>query len=137
MLSNSYIFISIVGILVLITLNIFLYLTHKKKIITNKKNYESKVIENLNFEEFCKMLISNYGDKWNTDEHFMFDKFQNNLDKVILKERDLSRRIDRSFWTYDIRLLQSGYYIDSHMLRPYQQYKKNIDELLTIIYRCG
>jgi hypothetical protein len=105
-------------------------------VLSHSSNFRKYLeIENLNFEEYCKMLISKYGDKWNTDEHFMFDQFQKNLDKIILKNRDLSKRIDRSFWTYDVRLLKSGYYIDSHMLRPYQQYKKHIDELFFLIDR--
>ena len=40
------------------------------------------------------------------------------------------KRIDRSNWIYDVDKLKDGYYIDSHMLRPYSKYKKEIDELL-------
>ena len=103
-------------------------------VLSHTRNFKKYLgIENLDFRQYCQMLLENYGEKWNTDEHFMFDKFQQNIDKIILKERDLSRRIDRSFWTFDVRLLQQGYYIDSHLLRPYQTYKKQIDELLFII----
>jgi hypothetical protein len=107
-------------------------------VLSHTSNFRKYLeIEDLNFEEFCLMLNEKYGSKWNTDEHFMFDQFQKYLDKIVLKQRDLSRRIDRSFWTYDIRLLQSGYYIDSHLLRPYSQYKRHIDELLTIMNKCN
>jgi hypothetical protein len=100
-------------------------------VLSHSSNFRKYLeIENLDFEEFCKMLIEDYGDKWNTDEHFMFDKFQKNLDKIVLKERDLSKRIDRSFWNYDVRLLQSGYYIDSHLLRPYSIYSTHINKLI-------
>lgn len=103
-------------------------------VLSHTRNFRKYLdIENLNFNDYCQMLLKEYGEKWNTDEHFMFDKLQQNLDKIILKERDLSRRIDRSMWTFDLRLLQKGYYIDSHMLRPYSQYKKYIDELIYIV----
>lgn len=88
-------------------------------------------IEGISFSEYCKMLLDKYGQAWNTDENFMYDKFQNHLDNLIVKnDRDFSRRVDRGSWTYDINLLQSGYYIDSHMLRPYIHYKKEIDQFI-------
>ena len=46
------------------------------------------------------------------------------------KERDPNVRIDRSNWVYNKKLLQKGYYVDSHMLRPYALYKKKINRLL-------
>jgi hypothetical protein len=87
-------------------------------------------IENLDFVSYCRMLHQKYGEAWNTDENFMYDKFQNHIDKLIIKERDFSRRVDRGNWRYDINLLKDGYYIDSHMIRPYSVYKEQVDILL-------
>ncbi len=91
-------------------------------------------IDKITFSEYCKMLSDNYGQAWNTDEHFMYDRFQNHIDKLVIKEdRDFSKRVDRGNWTYDINLLKSGYYIDSHMLRPYNIYKDKITQLINDI----
>lgn len=87
-------------------------------------------IDGMSFEEYCKMLLTNYGEKWNTDENFLYDKLQKFKKNTILKERDFLRRIDRSNWEYDFNKLKSNYYIDSHLLRPYSQYKNEIDKIL-------
>ena len=86
-------------------------------------------IESMDFSEFCKILYSRYNGDQNTDEHFMYDRFQLFKDKLIIKERDYSRRIDRSGWIYDEELLKNGYYIDSHLPRPYKLHKNLIDKL--------
>ena len=99
-------------------------------VLSNSSNFIKYLeIDNMNFEEYCKMLQKTYGEAWNTDEHFMYDKFQNYKDKLIIKQRDFSRRVDRGNWIYDEELLKNGYYIDSHMLRPYGKYKNLIDKL--------
>lgn len=101
-------------------------------VLSNSNNFRKYLeIENLSFEEYCRMLLNNYKEAWNTDENFMYDKFQSHLDSLVVKsDRDFSRRVDRGSWMYDINLLQSGYYIDSHMIRPYNHYKKEIDQFI-------
>jgi hypothetical protein len=77
------------------------------------------------------MLSDTYGQAWNTDENFMYDRFQNHQENLVIKnDRDFSRRIDRSNWIYSIELLKNGHYIDSHMLRPYNEHKPKIDKLV-------
>jgi len=100
-------------------------------VLSHSSNFRKYLnIENLNFEEYCKNLLK-YREAWNTDENFMYDQFQNWIDKLIVKkDRDFSRRIDRGNWSYSLNLLKSGYYIDSHLLRPYHQYKNFINNLL-------
>jgi hypothetical protein len=104
-------------------------------VLSNSKTFIKFLeIQDLNFEEYCKMLLEKYGKKWNTDENFMYDKFQNHHDKLIIKKnRDFNRRIDRGNWNYNIEDLKDGYYIDSHILRPYQQYKEEIDKLINYL----
>lgn len=87
-------------------------------------------IGNLRFSDYCKMLFEKYGEAWNTDEHFMYDEFQKNKEYLIIKKRDLKRRVDRANWTYDLDLLKKGHYIDSHLLRPYEKYFQKINELI-------
>ena len=104
-------------------------------VLSNSKNFRKYLdIENIDFSEYCKILSDNYDQAWNTDENFMWEKFENFRDKLIIKnDRDFSRRIDRGNWTYNLNLLKGGYYIDSHLLRPYLQYKIYIDKLLEIL----
>jgi hypothetical protein len=45
-----------------------------------------------------------------------------------------NQRIDRSNWHFNPVLLKSGYYIDSHMLRPYAAYREKIDALVAQAY---
>jgi hypothetical protein len=101
-------------------------------VLSHSNNFREYLdIKDMSFSEYCKMLLNKYGQAWNTDENFMYNQFQNHSDKLIIKrERDFSRRIDRGNWSYNLDLLKSGHYIDSHMLRPYLQYKKYIDELI-------
>ena len=90
-------------------------------------------IDGLTFAQYCKMLSENYGIKWNTDEHFMYEKLQKYVPFLRVKQRDFSRRINRPDWIYDIKKLKQGHYIDSHMLRPYSTYKDQIDKLISDI----
>lgn len=87
-------------------------------------------IDNMTFKKYCEKLLSNYGEKWNTDENFMYDQFKNYKNKLIIKNRDFSTRIDRSNWTYNLDLLKNGHYVDSHMVRPYSINKNKIDDLI-------
>lgn len=101
-------------------------------VLANSKTFiEILNLEDLNFEKYCIMLSENYGLAWNSDENFMFDKFEHHQNRLILKkDRDFSKRIDRGKWSYDIELLKKGHYIDSHLLRPYDKYFKEVNELL-------
>jgi hypothetical protein len=100
-------------------------------VVSNSSNFRKYLeIEDMNFFEYCKMLSDDYGQSWNTDENFMYDKFKKFKNYLVIKQRDFARRVDRGYWSYNIELLKNGYYIDSHMLRPYSYYKKQIDNIL-------
>lgn len=46
----------------------------------------------------------------------------------------LGRRIDRANWNYDRnKLLNEDFYVDCHSLRPYSQYKEEIDKLAMLL----
>lgn len=100
-------------------------------VLSNSKNFRKYLnIDNISFSEYCRMLLNNYKEAWNTDENFMYDRFQNYRENLVIKnDRDFSRRIDRGNWNYNINLLKNGHYIDSHMLRPYKEHKSKIDKL--------
>lgn len=104
-------------------------------VLSNSKNFREYLgIEELNFAEYCAFLLENYKEAWNTDENFMYDRLQNHKDSLVIKtDRDFGRRIDRGYWTYDASLLKNGHYIDSHMLRPYKEYKRYINQLIDLL----
>lgn len=90
----------------------------------------------LNWSEFVKMMKDrNQG--WTTDQKYLFEKineFKLQKNDVVLLNRGWSgmahKRIDRAFWDYDPFKVSEGYYIDSHSLRPYSQYSKEINKLI-------
>ncbi len=70
---------------------------------------------------------------WNTDELVMYHyltQWPAANTKCILLGHGVERRIDRSYWAYNVDFLNRGYYIDAHCPRPYSTYKKHIDALL-------
>jgi hypothetical protein len=94
---------------------------------------------NVTFEQYCNRLIEfNWG--WDTDELY-FGKMVNqylNQDKVVKLKRGwvngmAINRIDRVLWMYNLDQLKQQGYFDSHSLRPYKQYQKEIDFLVSQI----
>ncbi len=91
--------------------------------------------------EFANRLNS-MGFGWTTDQNYLWVKMQQFKeqypnDVVLLSRgwpRGADRRIDRLWWSYDANLVNSGHYIDSHLLRPYQQYKSQVDTLINLLY---
>ena len=75
-----------------------------------------------------------FGLGWTTDEIMLYGllrQWNGYPNKVrLLGYTAGNQRIDRGNWHFDPVLLKAGYYIDSHMLRPYSRYKCTIDILL-------
>lgn len=90
-------------------------------------------IKDLSFEDYCNMLIQRYGVTWNTDENFLHSQLEKNKNMIKLMNRDFSNRIDRSDWQYDQEMLKNDYYVDSHLLRPFNKHKEEINKLINII----
>lgn len=85
--------------------------------------------------DFYKATHEHYTSKWSTDEHYLYDRLHLYPKLKQLPLRNYSQdRIDRSNWKYDASQIKTGKYIDSHMLRPYSEHKKAIDDLaMTLI----
>jgi hypothetical protein len=88
---------------------------------------------NKSFTEYANQLHQlNLG--WDTDELYfgeMVDLYENKSKIIYLKREwvgGAKNRIDRSNWNYSTSKLNE--YIDSHSLRPYSKYKKEILELI-------
>lgn len=84
------------------------------------------------WDEFVKSSSLN---GWYSDQIFLYQSIQNyGLDNVKFPYRDfINDRVDRINWVYDENLLKNGYYIDSHLLRPYQSYSNEINKLIDLI----
>jgi hypothetical protein len=108
-------------------------------ILSHSKNFDI-FHKNLSWVDFIKNEISklNYG--WNTDQKYMFDCLQQyNKNKIKLLSRGwyaggAVKRIDRGWWGYEEDKVKEGYYIDSHLLRPYCDHKEKIDKLINLLY---
>lgn len=72
---------------------------------------------------------------WTTDERMLYKHIQEwekkDKKRIVKLGHEVEKRIDRGEWEYDKDLVKKKYYIDSHMLRPYKQYKKEIDTLVS------
>lgn len=95
---------------------------------------------NCSFQDYCDRL-SMYNQGWDTDELY-FGKCIHEFpekNRVILRNRGWNygmalNRIDRVAWYYDTNLLKNGQYIDCHSLRPYSQFKYEVDSLINNLW---
>ena len=109
------------------------YINQKREADFNKRKYIKDGETNDNFESFCRSLIKR-GQGWNTDELF-FGEYVNKFkfqDRIIKLSRGWSNgiaewRIDRVHWQHNYKIEN---YLDSHLLRPYSNYKEIIDKLI-------
>lgn len=92
-----------------------------------------------NWVDFVDKLKSmNFG--WTTDQRYLYEMVNQyqNKENIVLLNRGFSGfanyRVDRAIWRYNPEQLKNGYYIDSHLLRPYQEHKNEIDNLIKLIY---
>jgi hypothetical protein len=108
--------------------------------ISDSKVFERMLELDETWDEFVNKLNSlNFG--WTTDQNYLWLKIQeykekNPNDIVFLKRgwsRGADKRIDRLWWSYDPNLVKSGHYIDSHLLRPYNEYKTQVDLLISLL----
>lgn len=76
---------------------------------------------------------------WYTDQVFLYEKINSNNEvnfSFPVRENGFySNRIDRFEWGYNTELLDKDFYIDCHSLRPYLDYKIEIDKLIKYILK--
>lgn len=74
---------------------------------------------------------------WYTDQLYLHNIIKKNNDiNYKFPERNggfVENRIDRVMWGYDVNKLNEGFYIDSHLLRPYSKYNNEINKLISLI----
>ena len=101
-----------------------------------KEIFEIKNVKDI--KEVESIIINwhslNWG--WQTDERMLY-KYVTNWkhyeEKCIKLNHYDDRRIDRGLWAYDPNGVKPGSYVDAHCLRPYSQYKKEIDDLVNAL----
>lgn len=74
--------------------------------------------------------------RWNIDEMISSKKivqFRNSGGNVHQPQRPPNRRLDRLSWQYNPDLVKQGYYIDCHSIRPYEQYRDEINKVLELL----
>ena len=91
----------------------------------------------LSWQDFTELLNSR-NEKWFTDQKYLYEKINNqkNIEVVHLKrgwDGPANYRIDRVYWMYDKDKVKEGYYIDSHLLRPFKEYEHEINALSNLI----
>lgn len=110
--------------------------------IANSKVYSQILDLGDTWENFA-IKLNSMGFGWTTDQRYLWDKVQEqkfkNSESVVFLNRGWSyngadRRIDRINWSYDPNLVRNGYYIDSHLLRPYNENKEEIDKLINLLW---
>jgi hypothetical protein len=81
--------------------------------------------------------IPNQG--WFTDQCYLYDAVNSNPNITYkFPERSggfVENRIDRIDWKYDGNKLKEGFYIDCHSLRPYINYKTEVDNLINTLLK--
>jgi hypothetical protein len=89
--------------------------------------------------EFVNKL-KNLGFGWTTDQRYLYDMVNTyeKKENIVLMNRGFSglahNRIDRAIWRYNQNSVINGDYIDSHLVRPYKQYKNEVDNLANLLY---
>jgi hypothetical protein len=101
-------------------------------IVGNSKIFDEIFQTNVSWDEFVEKTTLN---GWYSDQLFLYQSIQNyGLDNVKFPYRSfIDDRVDRIHWVYNDNLLKNGHYIDSHLLRPYQAYKNEVDRLIELI----
>jgi hypothetical protein len=106
-------------------------------ILSHSKNFE--IFHNNEEWNIFLDKLSNLNLGWSTDQKYLYDCLKKyDLNKVKLLDRGwyaggASKRVDRGWWGYNEEQLKNGFYIDSHLLRPYSSHKEEIDKLVSLI----
>lgn len=75
---------------------------------------------------------------WTTDQQILYrsvNHWNSKTKRLVKLGHDVHPRVDRLYWRYNITHLRNkNYYIDCHMLRPYNAYRAEIDALMNHLF---
>lgn len=101
----------------------------------NNKVFSEIFNLNLDWKSFIKQIPNN---GWFTDQVFLYEQIKrSNYNKCKFPYREFgvnSKRIDRINWVYDENKVKEDYYIDSHLLRPFNENETEINKLINLLY---
>ena len=104
-------------------------------VIGNNEVFSEIFNLNLDWESFIKQIPNN---GWFTDQIFLYEQIKkSNYNKCKFPYREFlgdSKRIDRINWVYDENKVKEDYYIDSHLLRPFNDNENEINKLINLLY---
>jgi hypothetical protein len=103
-------------------------------VVGNDKTFKELFTLDDDWVNFIKKIPSQ---GWFTDQIYLYNVVNNNknINYKFPERMDgfVKNRIDRSDWSYDVDKVKKGYYVDSHLLRPYNKHSKEIDKLIDFI----
>ncbi|MFZ5953497.1 MAG: hypothetical protein ACOYT8_00175 [Candidatus Dependentiae bacterium] len=73
---------------------------------------------------------------WTTDQQILYhtlNRWHAQTGRLVKLGHHVDKRVDRGWWGYDAQLVSSGYYTDCHMLRPYDYYEQQLNELVHLL----
>lgn len=103
-------------------------------VVGNSKIFNDLFQLDNDWESFIKKIPNN---GWFSDQVFLYETIKNNKEiNFKYPERNggfINNRIDRINWKFNVNDVINEKYIDSHLLRPYNQYKNEINNLIKLI----
>jgi len=105
--------------------------------LTSGKNFIDILDLPVDFKDFA-VKMNSFGWGWNTDERYFYESVQKWAGKKILMNRGWQygmaiNRLDRVAWRYNPQDIIDGKYIDCHSLRPYGQFKHEVDKIANLV----
>ncbi len=83
------------------------------------------------FEEFCDQYQKNYPPSIISDELFLTNAIDASGFKLSFMDHLPVVRIDKINWGYKVERLQRGEFTDSHVLRPFKKYSRELTKLMS------
>lgn len=103
-------------------------------VVGNDKIYKELFSLDDSWTNFIQKIPNN---GWYTDQTHLFNIINSNKQfnyKFPKRDGDfINDRIDRALWGYNVDKLKNGDYVDCHSLRPYNEYKNEINNLINLL----
>lgn len=104
--------------------------------VYNFLDWEAEMIKLNNMKFDVPFAVLPNMPKFAIDEIYSTQMLRKSINDIVFytyNKNYNAPNVDRSNWQYDPELVKQGYYMDSHLLRPYSQYKQEIDKLLDLV----
>jgi hypothetical protein len=102
-----------------------------KEVLNLSNNFEQDIMP-----LYSELKAKNKKEEWFSDEEYLTRHLRKAGDRLVKFDRGENysqTRINRTNWNYHPSLVSAGAYYDCHSIRPYKQYKQEIDRLINYI----